>query len=122
MIYVHLRDKSERSASQQQLMPDIRGKLGEDLRHRFSSVEEDPDNNQKPFMLLVRGEEIPQLKEYAAEIKRKLYGIPGIVDIEATLEQDLPEYRLVVDRERARARESAPTCWSGRSARSSAVR
>jgi HAE1 family hydrophobic/amphiphilic exporter-1 len=32
-----------------------------------------------------------------------MYKIPGIVDIEATMEQDLPEYRLVVNRERAAA-------------------
>jgi HAE1 family hydrophobic/amphiphilic exporter-1 len=30
-----------------------------------------------------------------------MYQIPGIVDIEVTLEQDIPEYRLAVDRERA---------------------
>jgi HAE1 family hydrophobic/amphiphilic exporter-1 len=30
-----------------------------------------------------------------------MYLIPGIVDIEVTLEQDIPEFRLVVDRERA---------------------
>jgi len=32
-----------------------------------------------------------------------MYKVPGIVDIEATMEQDLPEYRLVVSRERAAA-------------------
>ena len=30
-----------------------------------------------------------------------MYAIPGIVDLEVTLEQDIPEYRLIVDRERA---------------------
>jgi HAE1 family hydrophobic/amphiphilic exporter-1 len=30
-----------------------------------------------------------------------MYQIPGIVDIEVTLEQDIPEFRLTVDRERA---------------------
>ncbi len=101
MVYCHLKPKSERTRSQQQLMPDIRSKLAR-IAGIITSVEEDPDNNQKPFVLLVRGEEIPKLKEYAAAIKRKLYAIKGLVDLEATLEQDLPEYRLVVDRERAR--------------------
>jgi len=101
MVYVHLRDKSERTRSQHQLMPDVRAKLA-GIAGIIPSVEEDPDNNQKPFILLVRGEEISLLKDYAAAIKRKLYSIKGLVDLEATLEQDLPEYRLVVDRERAR--------------------
>ncbi len=101
MVYCHLKPKGERTRSQHQLMPDVRAKLGR-IAGIITSVEEDPDNNQKPFILLVRGEEIPKLKEYAAAIKRKLYSIKGMVDLEATLEQDLPEYRLVVDRERAR--------------------
>jgi HAE1 family hydrophobic/amphiphilic exporter-1 len=101
MVYVHLRDKSERTRTQRQLMPDIRAKL-QKIPGIILSIEDDPDNNQKPFILLVRGEDIPTLKEYAAAIKAKLYKIRGLVDLEATLEQDLPEYRLVVDRERAR--------------------
>jgi HAE1 family hydrophobic/amphiphilic exporter-1 len=100
MVYVHLRQKSERKRNQQQLMPDVRSNL-ERIPGIVLSVEEDPDNMNKPFMLLVRGEEIPRLKEYAAAIKRKMYAVRGLVDLEATLEQDLPEYRLVVDRERA---------------------
>ncbi|MGA7617518.1 MAG: efflux RND transporter permease subunit [Thermoanaerobaculia bacterium] len=101
MVYVHLVDKGDRDRTQQELMPEIREKLHA-IPGIIPSVEEDPDNNQKPFILLVRGEEIPKLKEYAAAVKRKLYGVAGLVDLEATLEQELPEYRLVVDRERAR--------------------
>ncbi|HYM61310.1 MAG TPA: efflux RND transporter permease subunit [Thermoanaerobaculia bacterium] len=101
MVYAHLRDKRERTRSQQQLMPDIRARLAR-IPGIVLSVEEDPDNMQKPLQLLVRGEEIPKLKEYAAAIKRKMYAIAGVADLEATLEQDLPEYRLVVDRDRAR--------------------
>ena len=52
-------------------------------------------------MVSIRGEEIPLLKKYAAQLKEAVYGVPGIVDVEMTLELDLPEYRLVVDRERA---------------------
>lgn len=101
MVYVHLREKAERAKSQRELMPEVRAEVAR-IAGIVPSIEEDPDNMQKPFQLLVRGEEIPKLKEYAAAIKRKLYDIRGIVDLDATLEQDLPEYRLVVDRERAR--------------------
>ena len=34
------------------------------------------------------------LKQYAAALKRELYSIPGVVDVEAGMEDDLPEYRL----------------------------
>jgi HAE1 family hydrophobic/amphiphilic exporter-1 len=100
-IYLHLRDKGERARTQQELMTELRRRL-EAIPGITMSIEEDPDAHQRPLTILVRGDEIPKLKEYAAAVKRKMYTIPGIVDIEATLEQDLPEYRLRVDRERAR--------------------
>ena len=57
--------------------------------------------NEKPLMVNVRGEDIALLKKYAAQLKEEIYKIPGIVDLEVTLEQDIPEFRLIVDRERA---------------------
>jgi HAE1 family hydrophobic/amphiphilic exporter-1 len=58
-------------------------------------------DTRKPLLVNVRGDDIFLLKKYAAALKEKMYQIPGIVDIEVTLEQDIPEYRLAVDRERA---------------------
>lgn len=99
-VYIKLKDRSERRRSQADLMPEIRARL-EAIPGLQVSVLEDPDSFQKPLMVLIKGEDIPTLKRYARELKRRMYGIPGIVDLEATLEQDLPEYRLVVDREKA---------------------
>jgi len=56
---------------------------------------------EKPFTVAVRGEDIGLLKEYAAALKQEIRKIPGIVDLEVTLEHDIPEYRLTVDGERA---------------------
>ncbi|HSE14862.1 MAG TPA: efflux RND transporter permease subunit, partial [Candidatus Deferrimicrobium sp.] len=56
---------------------------------------------EKPFNVAVRGEDIGLLKGYAAALKREIRKIPGIVDLEVTLEHDIPEYRLTVDGERA---------------------
>jgi HAE1 family hydrophobic/amphiphilic exporter-1 len=99
-IYVKLKDRDERTRSQANLMPEIRRRL-EAIPGIQISVLEDPDSFQKPLMVLIKGEDIPTLKRYARELKRRMFGIPGIVDLEATLEQDLPEVRLVVDRERS---------------------
>jgi hydrophobic/amphiphilic exporter-1 (mainly G- bacteria), HAE1 family len=101
-IYVKLVDKSKRKRPQSELMPEIRKRL-EGVPGITLSVEEDPDNMNKPLMVLIKGEEIPKLKQYARALKAELYKVKGIVDLEATLEQDLPEYRLVVNRERAAA-------------------
>jgi HAE1 family hydrophobic/amphiphilic exporter-1 len=58
-------------------------------------------DNRKPLLVNIRGDDIALLKKYAAQLKEKIVRISGIVDLEVTLEQDIPEYRLKVDRQRA---------------------
>ena len=48
----------------------------------------------------IRGEDLNELKRYGALLKEEMYRIPGIVDIEVSREQDTPEFRLKVDREK----------------------
>jgi len=100
-VYVKLVEKSERTKHAKVLASEARGRIA-GIAGIIPSVEMQSDEfAEKPVMVSIRGEEIPLLKEYAAELKKAVYGIPGIVDVETTLELDLPEYRLVVDRERA---------------------
>ena len=99
-IFVKLKEKRERKRSQGELIPLVRARL-EKIPGLLLSLQEDPDSWEKPLQIYIRGDEIPKLKRYSAELKRALYSVRGIVDLEASMEQDLPEYRLVVDRERA---------------------
>ncbi len=101
-IYVKLKERKDRKRRQNVIQRDVRSRLGrvpgvtvsiEDVGGVGSSV--------KPLLVNVRGEDIALLKKYSAQLKQEMYGIPGVVDIEATLEQDIPEYRLTVDREKA---------------------
>ncbi|OYV97111.1 MAG: RND transporter [Acidobacteria bacterium 21-70-11] len=100
MVFVKLVDRSERKTGLKQFLSQERKRL-ERIPGIELSVQEDPDAFQKPLQIAVRGDDIPTLKRYAGEIKKELYTVPGIVDLEATMEQDLPEYRLTVDRQRA---------------------
>jgi len=102
MIFVKLSDKSERKLGLRKLVSLIRQRL-ERIPGLVLSVQEEADAYQKPLQVALRGDDIATLKRYAGEIKRELAGVPGIVDLEASLEQDLPEYRLAVDRQRAAA-------------------
>ncbi len=102
MVFVKLVDRSERKTGLKQFLSQERKRL-ERIPGIELSVQEDPDAFQKPLQIAVRGDDIPTLKRYAGEIKKELYTVPGIVDLEATMEQDLPEYRLTVDRQRAAA-------------------
>ena len=99
-VFVRLVPKHERTRNVVQFIHDLRGEL---LRVPgiTLSIQSNPDTFQKPLQVFVRGDDIPALKRYATELKNAIYTVPGIVDVEAALEQDLPEYRLVVDRERA---------------------
>ena len=100
-VYVKLVDKSERAKHSTVLAADAR-KLLEGIAGIVPSIEMQTDAmSEKPIMVSIRGEEIPLLKKYAAELKDAVYRIPGVVDLELTLELDLTEYRLIVNRERA---------------------
>ena len=100
-VYVKLKDRKERSRHARDVAAAAR-RLVEKIPGLIPSVEMQTDAfSEKPLMISIRGEEIPQLKKYAAQLKDAVYRIPGIVDMEVTLELDLPEYRLIVERERA---------------------
>jgi HAE1 family hydrophobic/amphiphilic exporter-1 len=101
-VYVKLVDKKERTRNVKQFMHDARLRL-EKVPGVVLNFLENPNSWQKPLSVAVQGDDIATLKKYAATLKEELYKVPGIVDIEATMEQDLPEYRLIVDRERAAA-------------------
>ena len=100
-VYVKLKEKKERKRHAKQVAAAAR-RVVEKIPGLIPSVEMQTDAfAEKPLMISIRGEEIPQLKKYAAQLKDAVYRIPGIVDLEVTLELDLPEYRLIVERERA---------------------
>jgi hydrophobic/amphiphilic exporter-1 (mainly G- bacteria), HAE1 family len=100
-VYVKLVDKAGRARTQDQIQRHVRGGLYALPGIAPSVMEAGRMDNRKPLMVNISGEDLPTLKGYAARIKEELYGVPGIVDLEVTLEHDAPEYRLWVDRERA---------------------
>jgi HAE1 family hydrophobic/amphiphilic exporter-1 len=102
LIFVKMTERKERKISLKNFVSVVRTRL-EKIPGITLSVLEEPDAWQKPLQVAIRGEDIPMLKRYAGELKRELYKVRGVVDVEAAMEQDLPEYRLSVDRERAAA-------------------
>ena len=101
-VFVRLTDKHVRGLRTRDFIHNARLRL-EQIPGVVLSLQEDPDAFQKPLQVAIRGDDIATLKQYVGLLKRELYSVPGIVDIEAGMEDDLPEYRLVVDRERAAA-------------------
>lgn len=101
MVFVKLKERKERKRKQEEIQQDLRQRLEKIPGILPAIMEAGRMDNQKPLVVNVRGEEIALLKKYAAILKDEIYKIPGIVDLEVTLEQDIPEFRLLVDRERA---------------------
>jgi len=101
VVYVKLVDRKARTRDQFELTRALRRRLLEVPGITFTFLEAGNLDNRKPLLVGVRGEDIPTLKRYALELKRQLAGVRGIVDLEASLEHDTPEYRMTVDRQRA---------------------
>ena len=101
MVYAKLVDRKERKRHQKSIQEDVRDRLQKIPGILPFITEAGRMDNRKPLLVNIRGDDISLLKKFAAALKEKTYQIPGIVDIEVTLEQDIPEFRLAVDRERA---------------------
>ncbi len=101
MVYVKLVDRRERKRHQKVIQEEARNRLQKIPGILPFITEAGRLDARKPLLINVRGDDISLLKKYAATLKEKVYQIPGIVDIDVTLEQDIPEFRLTVDRERA---------------------
>jgi hydrophobic/amphiphilic exporter-1 (mainly G- bacteria), HAE1 family len=101
MVYIKLKDRKDRKREQNQIQEEVRRRLDKIPGILPSILEAGRMDNLKPLLINVRGDDIALLKKYSADLKEKIYRIPGIVDMEVTLEQDIPEFRLRVDRERA---------------------
>jgi len=54
-----------------------------------------------PLVVEVQGEDLEVIEELAGEVKEKMIGLPGIYNIESSMEEGSPEVNLVIDRMRA---------------------
>jgi HAE1 family hydrophobic/amphiphilic exporter-1 len=101
-VFVKLKERSARTQGQTEVQQEFRRRFTQ-LPGIITSIEQVDESGQsrKPLQVNLRGTDIVRLKGYAAELREKMYAIPGIRDIEISLEHDIPEYRLTVDREKA---------------------
>lgn len=102
IIYIKLKDRKDRKRHQLIIQKDIRA-LFQQVAGVTSSIEEvgQVGGAMKPLNVNLKGDDINILKKLGSDLKNELYRYPGIVDISVTLEHEIPEYRLKVDREKA---------------------
>jgi hydrophobic/amphiphilic exporter-1 (mainly G- bacteria), HAE1 family len=102
LLYVKLKERSSRKRNQYELQRAVRERLRQVAGITFS-IEEvgQVGGGQKPLNVNLKGDDLAVLKQLGARLKEELYKTPGIVDLSMTLEHDIPEYRLRIDRDRA---------------------
>ena len=96
--------KSERKKTQMDLKKEIRQKLS-----RFPGLKVSAEDfsligggqRQVPIQYSVRGRDLAELQTYARQIAGEFSKLPGIVDVDTSLEMGKPELKVYIDRDKA---------------------
>ncbi len=99
-IYVALTGLDERERSQQDLMTAARAALAPVFGVTTAIIAAD-NMAQKPLQVQITGPEVAELQRLSDEVAAQMAEIDGIVDIETSLGQPRPEYRIDVNRDLA---------------------
>ncbi len=103
-MFVGLKPKAERKRTQQQIMKEARKKFSgitglkgtaEDVSLIGGGV------RQVPIQFSIQGRDLSYLEEYSKQIISEYSKVPGIVDIDTTLEAGKPEVRVFINRDKA---------------------
>jgi HAE1 family hydrophobic/amphiphilic exporter-1 len=96
--YVKLKPATGKTFSQ--VLRDARGVIADVPGLTYGLVEAGPFG-QKPIQVSVKGAEVDQLDRLSRDLMQAMAKIPGIADVETSLEKSKPELRVRVDRARA---------------------
>jgi HAE1 family hydrophobic/amphiphilic exporter-1 len=104
-IFVQLTPLTERKLTQGELMQIVRDKLadqqGKHISVQYVQAITGGGNSAAPVQYVIRGPDIAKLTEASARLVDFLKSMPGVVDVDTTLEVGKPELRAVIDREKA---------------------
>lgn len=94
----------EREKRQEQLKAEVRRKLNQ--IPGLKATAEDVavirgGGRQVPIQYSIRGRDLDALQTYTGEITRELAKLPGVVDVDTSLELGRPELKVFIDRDKA---------------------
>lgn len=103
-MFIGLKPKSERKKSQEQIKAEVRKKLK--LIPGLKASAEDVSligggQRMVPIQYSIRGRDLSELQMYTMQIVNEFSKLPGIVDIDTSLETGKPEFRVFIDRDKA---------------------
>jgi HAE1 family hydrophobic/amphiphilic exporter-1 len=103
-IYVNLKERKDRNIAQIDSMKQVRDYLS-NIPDIKSSVEMiamvGGGMRSVPIQLMIQGHDIDDLNKRALAIKDEFAKLPGIVDVDTSIETGKPEVRIDIDRDKA---------------------
>jgi len=104
-LYIRLKPKKERKRSSTDVLEALRKSLPEIPGAKIEALDMGAQlmgqETLSPIVIKIFGKDIAQLRRIGEEVSRRISVVPGIRDVDVSIQQSKPEYRLVVDRERA---------------------
>ena len=101
---VTLVPKNKRAKSQEKVKAEIRNKLREIPGLKASAEDISTiggGQRQVPIQYSIRGRDMSYLQKYARDISAEFSKLPGVVDVDTSLEMGKPEFRAYIDRDKA---------------------
>ncbi|MCX5909742.1 MAG: efflux RND transporter permease subunit, partial [Deltaproteobacteria bacterium] len=104
LMLLNLQPKSQREKSQEDLKKLARIKLRQIPGLKVSAEDISVvggGQRQVPIQYSIRGQDMAALQTYAKQISTEFAKLPGIVDVDTSLEVGKPEFKIYIDRDRA---------------------
>lgn len=104
-IRIILKDKSSLTSSE--AIRQISKALGEipdvevSYKQDETALKSIMGTEEAPLVVEVQGEDLEVIEDLAVEVRKRMEGLPGIYNVESSMEEGSPEVNLVIDRMRA---------------------
>lgn len=103
-MMVTLKPKGERKKTQEQIKTDIRKKSKGIAGLKVTAEDVSlvgRGQRSVPIQYSIRGRDLENLKKYTRQIVSEFSKLPGIVDVDSSLEEGKPELQVIIDRDKA---------------------
>ncbi|MEQ8180692.1 MAG: efflux RND transporter permease subunit, partial [Smithellaceae bacterium] len=104
-MFLNLKPKKDRKRSQEDLKKLVRMKLRQIPGMKASAedlaIVAGGGIRATPIQYSIRGQDLNALQKYAKQISEEFARLPGIVDVDTSLEAGKPEFKVYIDRDRA---------------------
>jgi len=104
IMFITLKPKAEREKSQEQIMAETRKKFAQipGLQGTAENVSlVGGGQRMVPIQYSIRGRDLSSLEKYTKDIVSEFSKLPGIVDVDTSLETGKPELKVFIDRDKA---------------------